>query len=230
VTDVKSTVVLCLLWSILLVAAACGDDDEDVEPSPTPTAASPTQTGSPNGDLKPPDSDAPAAGVCPDSSDGEVTIELHADIPSPRCARVLPESTLRIVNSTGEPVDFELGVFTGSLQPGDAASSGQAVGDFLAPGVHVIQSTAYGPDGEMGGSGEIWLVKEDGETAATYKLIIHRADGTEEILYLTGPPIICGMMDNGDIIELCGTQVDGPAVDFIQVNESLGESYEVIEE
>ncbi len=82
------------------------------------------------------------------------------------------------------------------------------------------------------GSPTSGLKPPDSETpaAASYKLIIHRADGTEEVLHLTGPPIVCGMMDNGDIIELCGTQVDGPAVDFIQVNESLGESYEVIEE
>jgi hypothetical protein len=83
---------------------------------------------------------------------------------------VLPGATLRIVNSTSEPVDFELGEFMGSLQPGDAATSGQPVGGFLAPGVHIIKSTAYGQDGQRGGSGEVWLIEEDDdETTAAHE-------------------------------------------------------------
>jgi hypothetical protein len=143
---------------LLFATAACGDDDD----SPADTSSATPATSSPNGNLKPPDSDTPAAGVCPGPSNDEVTIEFQPGIPSPRCLKVLPGATLRIVNSTSEPVDFELGEFMGSLQPGDAATSGQPVGGFLAPGVHIIKSTAYGQDGQLGGSGEVWLVEGSG--------------------------------------------------------------------
>lgn len=208
---------------LLLATAACGDDDDSPADTPSATPA----TSSPSGNLKPPDSDSPAAGVCPGPSSGEVTIDFQSGIPSPRCVRVLPDATLRIVNSTAEAVDFELGAFAGTLQPSNAATSDQTVGDFLAPGVHVIMSTAYGQGAQFGGSGEVWLVEDD--ESAAYKLIIHRSDGSEDVYHLTAPPIVCGQLNEGDIIELCGT-TGTHAVDFIQVNESLGESYEVIEE
>ena len=50
------------------------------------------------------DSDFPAAGVC-ELSDGEtVRIEIHEDVPSPRCAKILPMQKLEVVNKTGSPI------------------------------------------------------------------------------------------------------------------------------
>ena len=105
------------------------------------------------GDLKPPDSDTPAAGVCggPAAAD-VVTVEFQPDIPSPRCVRALPSQYLRIVNSTGRAVSVSLGSFQAQLGPGQEASS-ERLGTFLAPGVHTIRSNAY-----SGGAGEIILV------------------------------------------------------------------------
>jgi hypothetical protein len=72
---------------------------------------------------------------------------------------------------------------------------------------------------------------DDGpDEGENWELAITRADGSEQVIYLVSEPIVCDSSE--DIISLCGEAiVDGQriAVDFIQVNRSLGESYEVRE-
>src|SRR3990170_7648020 len=78
-------------WLILAVAglvllAACGEDSDDSQ-------------------LKPADSQAPAAGVCEEPPAGDVaTITVNVDTPSPRCSKITAGQRLRVVNSTSEAV------------------------------------------------------------------------------------------------------------------------------
>jgi hypothetical protein len=79
-------------------------------------------------------------------------------------------------------------------------------------------------DGDDGGSPD---GPDEGED---WELVITRVDGSEEVIYLISEPGICGR--TADVISLCGEAiVNGQrlAVDFIQVNLALGESYEVRE-
>ena len=67
---------------------------------------------------------------------------------------------------------------------------------------------------------------------SAYRLVIYRSDGSEEVIILRNPPVLCGNRDE-DTFYLCGYQVTGDtdvAVDFIPINEGLGETYEVIEQ
>jgi hypothetical protein len=151
-----------LAAALVVLGVACSDDDEvtpsnAVTPSGSATTESPTTT--PAWTIKPADSQTPASGVCggPSTTD-PATIEFNADVPAPRCLRVVPSAHLRLENQTDTTVDFKLGAFTGSVRPGEGATSELAAEDFLAPGVHVVQSTAYGGgSGAYAGSGEVWL-------------------------------------------------------------------------
>lgn len=203
---------------ILLLAMACGDGGPG---APSRTEPPPSVSGV----LKSPDSDLPAAGVCQGPLVADpATIEFQPGVPSPRCLRILQSNRLRLVNLTGAAVRFELGEFQGSLEDGGEAVSESTVGEFLGPGVHVIQSTAYAG----GGSGEVLVLTE--EMAEHIELVIHKADGTDETIYLLSEPIVCGSRES--VVELCGEAiVNGQiiAVDFIPVNRALGETYEVRE-
>ena len=92
-------------WLILAVAglvllAACGEDSDDSQ-------------------LKPADSQAPAAGVCEEPPAGDVaTITVNVDTPSPRCSKITAGQRLRVVNDTSEAVRIELGRFDVTIGPG----------------------------------------------------------------------------------------------------------------
>lgn len=73
------------------------------------------------------------------------------------------------------------------------------------------------PEATPGDSGGIWT------------LTISRADGNEEVFELVDRPIVCAMDEETGIVSLCGINLDGIAVDFIQVNESIGETYSIEE-
>lgn len=103
--------------------------------------------------LQPADAQTSAAGVCPDYTSGNtVTIILNQDIPSPRCARVLANQNLRIINNTSQAVTFTLGQNTLSINPNQIQTITQTFGTYLAPGVHNSRTSLYG-----GGGPEIWF-------------------------------------------------------------------------
>ena len=82
-----------------------------------------------------------------------MTIEIHVDVPAPRCALAVPSNRLRIVNLLHRSITVELGAFRADRAPGEEATS-PPLGEFLASGgVHIIQGDAYGG----GGAGEVWL-------------------------------------------------------------------------
>ncbi|HVP04985.1 MAG TPA: hypothetical protein VMT90_04835 [Dehalococcoidia bacterium] len=146
--------ILTLAALLAIAGAACGDDDASPA-TPTSSAAETTPAAT---NLKPPDSELPAAGICAGApASSPATVEFHVDVPAPRCQRVLPSTHIRLVNKIERTVDFQLGVFRGTLAPGADATSGLPAGEFLAPGVHGILSTAYGDGSSLVGSGELWL-------------------------------------------------------------------------
>jgi hypothetical protein len=100
--------------------------------------------------LLPPDSDAPAAGICAESEGEWATVEIRPDTPSPRCLKVTPEQQLKVINRTEAIVQIELGPFTLELQPGVEGALEKPFGSYLAPGVHRVRVSPYaGP--------ELWL-------------------------------------------------------------------------
>ncbi len=97
--------------------------------------------------LKAADSDAPASGICA-SSDGDIVeATLTADGPSmPRCVKVTAAQRLKIINGTSAPVRIMLGHFDVEIPAGGQAVLDEPVGEYLAPGVHLMVN---GP--------EVWL-------------------------------------------------------------------------
>ena len=105
-------------------------------------------TLTPSTALKPPDSDTPASGICP-QFDGEI-VEITINDPpppSPRCVQITAEQRLKIINATSAPVRVELAHFNVEIPPAGDTIFDQKVGDYLAPGVHLMLN---GP--------EVWLV------------------------------------------------------------------------
>ncbi len=100
--------------------------------------------------LKPPDNIQPASGICDPASGDIVSVNISADVPSPRCVKVAGHQRLQVVNATTTPVQVQLAQFNVPLQPGQAQLFDAAFGSYLAPGVHWLRVTA-------GNGPEIWL-------------------------------------------------------------------------
>jgi hypothetical protein len=134
----KMTLAVAVGAVALFVAAACGDDSD----------GGTTQ-------LKQPDSQTPAAGICAEPPAGDVaTITINVDAPSPRCSKITPEQRLRVVNNTAEPVQVELARFRVTVAPAEAQVLDAPAGDYLAPGVHVLQVSS------TAGGAEVWLTSQ----------------------------------------------------------------------
>lgn len=100
--------------------------------------------------LKPPDSDQPASGICDPAPGDVVTVNISADVSSPRCVKVAGHQRLQVVNTTDASVQVQLAQFNVQLQPGQAHFFDASFASYLAPGVHWLRVTS--------GSGpEIWL-------------------------------------------------------------------------
>jgi len=103
------------------------------------------------GNLKPPDAEQPAAGICDPGGGDVVAVNISADVPSPRCVKVKGNQRLQVVNATDGPAQVQLAPFNVQLQPGQAQLFDASFGSYLAPGVHWLRTT--------GGNGpEIWLI------------------------------------------------------------------------
>ncbi len=89
--------------------------------------------------LATPVSQEPAAGICGATEAAEITITIYPDIPDPRCAIVRPEQRLRLVNKTTLLLQVSLAAFQTELEPGAEYTFDLPLGEFLAPGVHLVQ-------------------------------------------------------------------------------------------
>jgi hypothetical protein len=101
--------------------------------------------------LKPPDAASPAAGICARESNSldlvVVTFQID-NVPSPRCTRVLAHQYLSVKNNTNSEIKVRLAQFVLHIKPGDSQTIDVPFGDYLAPGVHILE----------GLGGAIWLV------------------------------------------------------------------------
>lgn len=114
-----------LLVPLSAALAACAAGNASPTAAPIPLAS--------------PVSQEPAAGICGATEAAEVTITIYPDIPDPRCAIVRPEQRLKIVNSTANPLQVSLASFRAEIGPGAGYAFELPLGEFLAPGVHLVQ-------------------------------------------------------------------------------------------
>lgn len=128
---------LFVLVAVLIIAlSACVQAGiESTSTTPTPTA---NDTALPYA-LATPYAQEPAAGICATFDGDVVTITLNADVPDPRCARVRPDQTLKVVNNTVTPLSISIGPFKSALLAANAYSIDVPFGDYLEPGVHQLQ-------------------------------------------------------------------------------------------
>lgn len=81
---------------------------------------------------------SPAAGICARFEGPTVTTTIHPDIPDPRCAFILAEQVLEVVNNRGETLQVKIGHLQAQLDPGQRHKFELPFGEYLAPGVHRI--------------------------------------------------------------------------------------------
>ena len=153
---------LLLTWLGLLAACGKGDTSPSVtqtqQPTtrPAPTDGEPTTTATPvtpapSPQLAPAESEFPAASTC-NSQPDVVTFDLVPGVPSPRCAQATQGQHLHFDNHTGQTVVITFATSTITITDGQPADLEEAVGTYLAPGVHVAHVDYYGGNGP-----EIWV-------------------------------------------------------------------------
>ncbi|MFN8512057.1 MAG: hypothetical protein U0841_05610 [Chloroflexia bacterium] len=130
--------------TILLTSCATRAGTPTRPPDRPTTPAIPT--------LKPPDSDLSAAGICGTATSTVALVTINPDTPSPRCQHITPNQSLRIINHTDHPADIRLADHALTLPPQTEGSINQPFGDYLAPGVHVLEISTY-----PGGGAALWL-------------------------------------------------------------------------
>ena len=97
-----------------------------VPPSQTPNLATPV-------------SQEPAAGICGGFEGELVVITIYPDIPDPRCAIIKPEQMLKVVNSRQETLQVSIANMAATIDPGGEHLFNVPFGQYLAPGVHLIE-------------------------------------------------------------------------------------------
>lgn len=80
----------------------------------------------------------PAAGICAEFEGEIVIMTINPDIPDPRCIKVRPAQKLTVINHRGETLQVRIGPFETTILPEDQYLFDQPFGDYLAPGVHVL--------------------------------------------------------------------------------------------
>lgn len=138
------TLILTATAFILLTSCATRAGTSTRPPDRPTILATPT--------LKPPDSDLPAAGICGTATGTYATVTINRDTPSPRCQHISPNQSLRIINHTDHPADIRLADHALTLPPQTEGMIDQPFGDYLAPGVHILEISTY-----PGGGAALWL-------------------------------------------------------------------------
>jgi len=100
--------------------------------------------------LKPPDAEGPTAGICQGPPEGElVVITIRPDVPEPRCIQAYRHQRLVMINGTDVEVQARLAGFEVTLQSGEEGTFDKALGEYLQPGAHFLQTTSPGTGGEL---------------------------------------------------------------------------------
>ncbi len=127
--------ILLRSWILVLILAACSHTNlPTAQPSLTQTSAVPSPTIA----LATPYALEPAAGICQSFDGTVVTITINVDMPDPRCAKVLPDQTLTVVNTTLSSIQVSIGKFSSTVLPGAEYSITVPFGEYLAVGVHQL--------------------------------------------------------------------------------------------
>ena len=135
---------------MLLALPACAQ--VTAEPSGATTTPTAKDTSLPYA-LATPYALEPAAGICATFDGTVVTVTLNADVPDPRCAKVRPDQTLKLINNTISPLTVSIGEFKSALLAANAYAIDVPFGDYLEPGVHQLEvSPCCGA--------ELWLVEK----------------------------------------------------------------------
>jgi hypothetical protein len=124
----------------IAVVAGCGSGGDDASPPASSTTLAPSE------------SPGPAAGSCAPAVGEFAAFTMAVDVPMPRCLQVRPDERLRLTNGFDHPIDVTIGGVTATLAPGETQTVGPRFASYLAPGVHVVHSAAYGGSGP-----ELWL-------------------------------------------------------------------------
>ena len=131
-----------------MALSGCGSRGDGREVVPIVVSAEPTsEAASP----APADAATPAGGICAEAQGAEAVVSFNPGFPDPTCLIVTPDQRLRLVNRLDEPVAVSLGSVSAILEPGSEGVVGPRFGDYLAPGVHFLEESAYE------GDPEIWL-------------------------------------------------------------------------
>jgi hypothetical protein len=145
---VRPLLIRLVLTGAVLLFPACRSQTGDggvvpIEQSPADRAEQPK--------LAPPDAEEPAAASCAEAQGTEAVISFNPTFPDPRCIIVGADQRLRIVNRLNKEIRVELGAVSVIVGPGFEGAIGPRFGDYLEPGVHLLEESAYE------GDPEVWL-------------------------------------------------------------------------
>jgi hypothetical protein len=126
-----------LLGMILILGfLACKNAGElPSQMTPTPSIGITSQPIS----LATPYAQQPAAGICASPTGEIVKVTLNPDLPDPRCIKVSADQKLSVLNQTQYRLNICIGRFTTSLESGQETIFDTPFGDYLEPGVHLLQ-------------------------------------------------------------------------------------------
>jgi peptidoglycan hydrolase-like protein with peptidoglycan-binding domain len=92
---------------------------------------------------RPPEADAPAAGVCGEQSTPIVTVKIDDELGDPRCLVVHRNQRLRIENVASHDVTFFVAEFQTFLPAGQTSFDDRPIGEYLGDGVHTIHVARF---------------------------------------------------------------------------------------
>lgn len=144
--------IVILLLGLLLIVGLSACVQTGAAPTVEATAPTAKSTTLPY-PLATPYAQQPAAGICATFEGEVVTVTLNADVPDPRCAKVRPDQTLKLINNTASPLSISIGPFKSALLAANSYSIDVPFGDYLEPGVHQVQVLPCC-------SVELWLVEQ----------------------------------------------------------------------
>jgi len=103
--------------------------------------------------IRNPDYATASSGTCAFQDGDTVVFEINSDVASPRCAFVLQDQKLGFANKTDTEIVFDFSRASFSIAPDEVERVEEAVGTYLAPGVHNVALPIYNGSGP-----EAWVL------------------------------------------------------------------------